>query len=102
MPANELANKLSQLLKNKHALELVIITSRGLKIWPDSMIEAPYLRHCCCRFQSSADVKNLKPVDHDDIFRLLQEINEAGLDIVKMESLYTFDGELGFTLAQGQ
>ena len=83
-------------------MELVVITSRGLKIWPDSSIEAPYLRHCSCRFQSSKDVKLLKPVNHTDIVHLLTQFNEIGIDTIKTENLYTFDGELGFTLAQGQ
>src|SRR5690606_33963782 len=51
IPADELAAKFSSMKQNR--LELIVITSRGLKIWPNSSIEAPYLRHCCCRFQSS-------------------------------------------------
>lgn len=99
VPANELAAKLSDL---QGPLELAVITSRGLKIWPNSSIESPYLRHCCCRFQSSKDIKQLKPVGHHDIIQLLNNMNELGLDIIKTENLYTFDGRLGFTLAQGQ
>lgn len=99
IPAEELAAKLTQL---NSPLELIVITSRGLKIWPNSTIDAPYLRHCCCRFQSSKDIKNLNAIDHMDILELLQRINTLGLDVIKTENLYTFDGELGFTLAQGQ
>lgn len=97
--ADELAAKIANI---GSPMELVVITSRGLKIWPDSSIEAPYLRHCCCRFQSSKDVKQLKPINHADIVHLLTQFNELGIDTIKTENLYTFDGELGFTLAQGQ
>src|SRR3990167_530785 len=48
IPADDLAHQLQAL---KSALELIVITSRGLKIWPDSTIQDPYLRHACCRFQ---------------------------------------------------
>jgi isocitrate dehydrogenase len=83
-------------------LKPVVITSRGLKIWPNSMIDAPYAHHCSCRFQSSTDVKNLKTVTHQDVIDLLQQFDRLGLDVIKTENLYTFDGKLGFTLAQGQ
>lgn len=97
--ADELATKLSAL---GGPLELIVITSRGLKIWPNSSIETPYLRHCCCRFQSAKNIKELKTVKHADIIQLLAKINELGIDTIKTENLYTFDGELGYTLAQGQ
>ena len=97
--AIELAAKLTAL---DSPLQLIVMTSRGLKIWPNSMIETPYLRHCCCRFQSSPDLKKLYPISHKDIIQLLSQCNELGLDVIKTENLYTFDGELGFILAQGQ
>lgn len=99
IPVNILADKLTKL---DSMMELIIITSRGLKIWPNSRIQDPYLRHCCCRFQSAANIKDLKPITHDDIIKLLQQINTLGWDVIKTENLYTFDGELGYTLAQGQ
>jgi isocitrate dehydrogenase len=99
IPADELAAKISTL---KNSLELIVITSRGLKIWPNSSIEAPYLRHCCCRFQSAKKADDLKPVQYADIIALLKQLNDAGLDTIKTENLYTYDGELGYTLAQGQ
>lgn len=99
IPAEELAAKIGKLSK---ALELIVITSRGLKIWPKSTIDTPYLRHCCCRFQTAKDTKQLKTAKHEDIIQLLTEINKLGLDVIKTENLYTYDGELGFTLAQGQ
>lgn len=97
--AADLAAKLTQL---KSKLKLIVISSRGLKIWPNSTIETPYLQHCCCRFQSTADIKQLTPTRHDEIITLLAEMNALGLDVIKTENLYLFDGQLGFTLAQGQ
>ena len=99
IPAAELAEKLQAL---KSPLKLIVITSRGLKIWPKSAIHDPYLRHCCCRFQSAADVNNLPPIQHPTLLTLLQQINALGWDVIKTENLYTFDGKIGYALAQGQ
>ena len=99
VPAAQLAATLSSL---QGPLSLIVIVSRGLKIWPDSSIDTPYLRHCCLRFQSSKNTNQLRPVTHDDILNLLRQFNELHLDVIKTENLYLFDGELGFTLAQGQ
>lgn len=97
--AAALAEQLSVL---SDELQLIVITSRGLKIWPNSTIDAPYLRHCCCRFQTSKDVKALTATTHESIIRLLEKATKLGLDVIKTENLYTYDNELGFTLAQGQ
>lgn len=83
-------------------LKLITITSRGLKIWPNCMIQAPYAQHCSCRFQSSTDTKDLKTVTHADLVKLLENFEKLGLDVIKTENLYTFDGKLGYSLAQGQ
>jgi len=99
IPAEKLAEKIKKL---SDTLQLIVITSRGLKIWPNSTIDAPYLRHCCCRFQSATDIKQLKLIHHTDILNLLSQFEKLGLDVIKTENLYTFDGEIGFTLAQGQ
>lgn len=96
---NELGEKLSHIASH---LKLSVITARGLKIWPNSMIDAPYARHCSCRFQSSTDVKNLKPITHQEIIQLLEKMDEQGFDVIKTENLYLFDKKLGFSLAQGQ
>jgi len=96
---NELGEKLKKIASS---LQLIVITSRGLKIWPDCMIDSPDTNSCCCRFQSSDDIKQLKTISHQDILKLLQKFDELGLDVIKTENLYTFDGKLGFSLAQGQ
>lgn len=99
IPAEELAKKFAQL---KSPLKLIVLTSRGLKIWPNSSIDTPYLRHCCCRFQSSEDIKQLYSIQHKDIIELITQCDALGIDVIKTENLYTYDGELGYTLAQGQ
>jgi isocitrate dehydrogenase len=97
--AAELAAKFSVM---SNELKLTVMTSRGLKVWPDSSIDAPYLKHICCRFQSATDVNQLTPVKHAAIIALLNQMDLVGIDTIKTENLYTFDNELGFSLAQGQ
>jgi isocitrate/isopropylmalate dehydrogenase len=41
-------------------------------------------------------------VTHAQISALYEKVTAAGYDIVKTETLRTFDGQQGFTLAQGQ
>ncbi|OGT40078.1 MAG: isocitrate dehydrogenase [Gammaproteobacteria bacterium RIFCSPHIGHO2_12_FULL_38_14] len=99
LPMKDLAEKLTNISKQ---LLLTVITSRGLKIWPNHTIDAPDINHCCCRFQSTKDLQQLKAISHTDIIELLSKLNDIGLDVIKTENLYTFDGQLGFSLAQGQ
>lgn len=99
IPAEKLAEQLAELSEE---LKLIVITSRGLKIWPNSTIDAPYLRHCCCRFQTEKSIKDLKSTTHHAILQLLEKTTTLGFDVIKTENLYTYDGELGYTLAQGQ
>jgi len=99
LPVNELGEKLKN--RSEH-LQLITISSRGLKIWPNCSMETPETHHVCCRFQSSEDVTHLSPINHQDIIDLLEECHQLGLDVIKTENLYTFDDKLGFSLAQGQ
>lgn len=99
IPAEELAK---QFLAFDNTLKLVVITSRGLKIWPNSTIEEPYLRYCCCRFQSARTLDQLTPITQADVIKLYNKFNNLNVEVTKIANLYTYDGQLGFTLAQGQ
>jgi len=78
--------------------QLTMITSRGLKIWPDGMPETMRLDECRCRFLSPGR----SAISHGQIIELLARILAAGLEFVKTENLCTFDGERGFSLGQGE
>jgi isocitrate dehydrogenase len=41
------------------------------------------------------------PITHADIIQLLTNVNAQKLDAIKTENLCTFDGEVGWTAAQG-
>ena len=39
---------------------------------------------------------------HEQLIALMGRVHAAGLDFIKTENLYTFDGEAGYSLGQGQ
>lgn len=81
---------------NGDGLTLKMITNRGVKVYPEGMPETFCTDHWRCRFGSEG------PVRFADVLALLTRIDAAGLDIAKTEHLYTFDGELGYSLGQGE
>ena len=79
-------------------LPLAMITNRGVKVFPDGRPETFCTDHWRCRFQAAEGTS----VKHGDLLALLQRIEDGGLDFIKTENLYTFDGKAGFSLGQGQ
>ncbi|MEL7234820.1 MAG: isocitrate/isopropylmalate family dehydrogenase, partial [Chloroflexota bacterium] len=80
-------------------LALTMITNRGLKVWPNGSPETFCTDHWRCRFEATGDGKN---VTQQQVIDLLQSVHAHEFDIIKTEQLYTFDGEPGFSLGQGQ
>ena len=80
-------------------LVLKMITNRGVKVYPDGFPETFCTDHWRCRFISHEKEGVVTP---QDIIQLLQRIDEAGLDFIKTEGLYRFDGVNGFSVAQGE
>ncbi|MFT5485619.1 MAG: isocitrate dehydrogenase [Paracoccaceae bacterium] len=77
---------------------LQMITNRGVKVWPDGLAETFCTDHWRCRFMSMPDQAFGKPA----ILDVLQTLDDWGLDFIKTEHLYLFDGEPGYSLGQGQ
>jgi len=82
-------------------MTMTLISNRGVKAWPDGLPETFMTDHWRCRFKSALDAGNA-PVTHHDVVKLLQQVTDAGLDFIKTEGLYTFDGEKGYTAGQGE
>jgi len=76
-------------------LKLEVIDNRGVKVWPDGLPETYKTRHWRCRFGGH------ELIDHEDVVGLLNRMSDSGFDFVKIENLYTYDGERGFSLPQG-
>ncbi|MGN7618821.1 MAG: isocitrate dehydrogenase [Ehrlichia sp.] len=76
-------------------LEMVLIHSKGLEIWPDdSAIEnLSYVDQICCRFYMKS--RNDKIVN-EHVNQLLVNIDQRKIDVVKVEKLYLYDNQAGF------
>ena len=81
--------------------KLTMLTSRGIKVWPDGAPETFRGDQCRARFLS-AESRGEGAVRQADILALLQRIAGANLEFIKIENLSTFDGERGFSLGQGE
>jgi isocitrate dehydrogenase len=82
-------------------IELRMVDNRGTIVWPGGMSETFVVDSFRCRFQPVASAAS-QAINHAQIAAIYQKITAAGYDIVKTETLRTFDGQQGFTLAQGQ
>jgi isocitrate dehydrogenase len=94
--ANEIAATVNKM--NNDTMQLTMITNRGIKVWPEGFEETFCTDHWRCRF---------KPVDgktasKEAIIDLLNASLAQGVDVIKTENLYAFDGKPAFSLGQGQ
>jgi isocitrate dehydrogenase len=78
--------------------KLTMLTSRGIKVWPDGNPETFRGDQCRSRFLSASG----GAVRQEDIVALLTRLTAARLEFVKIENLSNFDGERGFSLGQGE
>ena len=93
----DLASLVRQL--NGEGLVLEMIDSRGVKVWPGGFPETKLGDHWRCRFMPE---ESGQTITHLQIASLLSRAARAGIDFIKIENLCTFDGEAGFSLAQGE
>jgi isocitrate dehydrogenase len=83
---------------NVPGTKLTIISNRGTKVWPNGNPDTYWSDHWSCRFEPDGDAF----FSAEQVIALLEAANRAGLDVIKTEGLYTFNGERGYSLAQGQ
>ena len=87
-----------QLQELDRDIKLKMITNRGVKVWPAGFQETFCTDHWRCRYEVQADEKANK----ESIHSLLSEALKKGIDVIKTENLYEFDGTRGYSLGQGQ
>ncbi len=80
-------------------LKLVVISNRGVKVWPNGLPETFCTDHWRCRFEA---IDKSKGITNQDIMDQLAAIYAAGFDFIKTENLYYFSEKPGYSLAQGQ
>jgi isocitrate dehydrogenase len=91
----ELANRI-QAAEKPTALRLQMVTNRGARVWPDGMPETRCVDHWRCRFKGTGEL------NYGQVLETMKALTDAGLEVVKTENLYTFDGVRGFSLGQGE
>ena len=98
--ANTDTNKLGAMLEAiaLDSVKLSMITNRGIKVYPDGFPETFLTDHWRCRFKKSEG----EQMSNSEIIELLQKAEAAGIDVIKTENLYAFDGKPAFSLGQGQ
>src|SRR5438477_483778 len=80
-------------------LQLVMVSNRGVKVWPGGKSETFCSDQWRCRFMSN---DNGAVISHKHIIELLAREEGAGFDFIKIENLCNFDGERGYSLDQGE
>lgn len=73
------------------SLKLSVITNRGVRVWPTEIPDTFCVDHWRCRFFGDGSIK------YQTIASLLHRLADGGLDIIKTENLYTFDGQPGYS-----
>jgi len=97
-----------RLLNASHGmLKLKLITNRGVKVWPEGFPETFCTDHWRCRFVGpdvpiDLDKATYQTIGQRQIVQMLHLLTEAGVDVIKTENLYLFDGVRGFSLGQGE
>jgi len=94
--ADDLAEKINACLTEK--LELSIISNRGVKVWPDGAKET----FCTDNWRLRFKCKHGDEVKTSEVVQLLSNLNAADMNFTNALMLHTFDGEDGFTKAQGE
>lgn len=79
-------------------LKLKVVTNRGVQVYPTGMPETFKSDHWRARFDS----QDGSAITNSNIIELLQQVESLGIDFIKTENLYYFDGERGYSLAQGE
>ncbi|WP_372975339.1 NADP-dependent isocitrate dehydrogenase [Muriicola sp.] len=94
--ASEIAERLQKL--NNENIGLSMITNRGIVVWPKGFDETFCTDHWRCGYTNP----NGQSVSKEEIVSLLQKAIDHGIDVIKTENLYTFEGKPAFSLGQGQ
>lgn len=72
-------------------LKLKMVSNRGIAVWPETLDEVFCVDHYRCRFMAENTVNPQEIVD------LLASLHAQGIEFIKTENLYTFDGAVGFS-----
>ena len=77
-------------------LKLTMISNRGVKVWPEGFAETFCTDSFRCRFTAAGGTTVARTI------ALLARVDALGIEIAKTEGLRSYDGQPGYSLAQGQ
>ncbi|NCF71485.1 MAG: NADP-dependent isocitrate dehydrogenase [Chlamydiales bacterium] len=75
-------------------LELVLITNRGVKVWPDGLDETFCIDQWRCRYRHKDPELTFS---HEHISQQLEILARHDIDFIKTENLYDFGEEKGYS-----
>ena len=78
-----------------HGQNLKTIANRRVKIYPGGFPNTFTVDHCRRRFVAVADER--QTVHKNQLISLWKRLGEAGLEVIKTENLYNFDGGKGYS-----
>jgi isocitrate dehydrogenase len=80
---------------NNTELKLTMIGNRGTSVWPTLHPETTCVDQWRCRFKG-------EKVTPEQVIALLNSLHAEGIECIKTENLYTFDGQPGYSLSQDE
>jgi isocitrate dehydrogenase len=83
---------------NNQNYNLQFISSKGLKLWPLSTSQSFDSEHWCLRFIKTENHN----FSHNDIVEILTVLGQKNIDYIKIENLYNFGTQRGYSLSQGE
>ncbi len=79
-------------------LKLKMISNRGVVVWPNGHPDTFHADHWRCRFVKVNDTVQASP----SITDLMHSLSHHGLEVIKTENLYSYNGSEGYSVGQGQ
>jgi isocitrate dehydrogenase len=97
--ANRDPNVLGKQLETLGAdgLKFTMLANRGVGVYPGGLPETFSTDQWRARF-----INENGSIQFAQVIDLLARLDGAGLDVIKTEQLYTFDGQQGYSLGQGE
>lgn len=80
-------------IKVSDSIILGDISVKGISIWPEKNIVLPHSDTLCCRFLKEPG----KQLAAESIYSLMSEMESSGIEITRMEKLYSFGDKAGFS-----
>ncbi|MDF1877053.1 NADP-dependent isocitrate dehydrogenase [Sulfurimonas sp. SAG-AH-194-L11] len=81
-------------------MRLKMISNRGLKVYPNGHPETFLTDHWRCRYYAKNQGDILKNEDITNMMNIISTLD--GIEVIKTENLYKLEGELAYSLGQGE